>query len=217
MRARSRPRERPASRVLDRERGHRNAAAHERVGDDVTHDLVGHEAVLAALVDADVQHEAARRRLVEVEVHALVEHALDLFDGVAGGAYGWLPWSRRGRDRWPGEAREYTRAPAAERAGARRMEQIRIVDPGGIETADGKPGLDPPPRPRTLEGARLATLDNGKPNAGYVLSRLATALAGHAGAVPGPARGKALASKPCPEELLAELEDADAALVGVGD
>jgi hypothetical protein len=96
------------------------------------------------------------------------------------------------------------------------MDTTRIADPCGLVTADDERAVAPAARPTALEGLRLAALDNGKPNAGHALSRMVASLAGHARVVAGPARGKAMASPPCPDALLDELGDLDAALVGVG-
>jgi hypothetical protein len=92
---------------------------------------------------------------------------------------------------------------------------VRITDPSGTEP--DVTGLAAAPRPDDLTGRRVAVLDNGKPNAGHVVRTLAEHLTRRFGAQAPVAAGKALASRPAPDEVLAGFRGFDAAVVGVGD
>jgi hypothetical protein len=92
---------------------------------------------------------------------------------------------------------------------------VRIVDPTGTEPAmDTLMGA---PRPESLAGRKVIVLDNGKPNADYVVRRLAEHLSRRHGSDFPVAAGKALASRPAPDDVLAGFRGFDAAIVGVGD
>lgn len=95
------------------------------------------------------------------------------------------------------------------------MSCVRIVDPSGTEPSTTR--FIAPERPRTLAGGRLAVLDNGKPNAGYVVATLAGHLQRRFAAGEVSHTGKAVAARPCPDEVLAGYRGFDAAIVGVGD
>lgn len=95
------------------------------------------------------------------------------------------------------------------------MNTVAIVDPGGSEPASM--GVAVASRPAALAGSRLGVLDNGKPNAGYVVDRLGRSLQRRFGTAQPVAAGKAVASQPCPDEVLVGFRGFDAAIVGVGD
>lgn len=92
---------------------------------------------------------------------------------------------------------------------------MRIPDPQGVALDAATASASP--RPVRLDGRRLAVLDNGKPNAPYVVRRLAEQLARRFQMEPPEMVGKALSSRPAPEEVLTGFRGFDAALVGVGD
>jgi hypothetical protein len=92
---------------------------------------------------------------------------------------------------------------------------IRIHSPEG---AIGRPGVAPAQAPAVLAGRRLAVLDNGKPGAELLLSRVAERLAERTGAVFTGVRRKGSAATPCEEDLLRELSrDAELVLTGTAD
>src|ERR1700722_2781012 len=75
-----------------------------------------------------------------------------------------------------------------------------------------------------LRGCRIAVLDNGKPNAALVMSRLAETLAGNTGAKlilvvkKGPSGRSANAAMPCAPDIMARLRtEADAVITGAAD
>jgi hypothetical protein len=72
--------------------------------------------------------------------------------------------------------------------------------------------------PASLAGRRLVVLDNGKPNAALVMSRIAERLATRAGLEWLGVRRKGSAATPCEPELRAGIErDADLVLTGSAD
>lgn len=92
---------------------------------------------------------------------------------------------------------------------------VAIVDPTGAEPmTDALTGAK---RPDSLAGRRVAVLDNGKPNADYVVRVLAEHLSRRHRSEMPVAASKALASRPAPEEVLTGFRGFDAAIVGVGD
>lgn len=95
------------------------------------------------------------------------------------------------------------------------MTSVRIVDPSGGDPA--VTGFALPSRPDSLAGARIAVLDNGKPNAGHVVTQIAAHLGRRHNAQEIRHAGKAMASRPCPDEVLVGFRGFDVAVVGVGD
>jgi hypothetical protein len=91
---------------------------------------------------------------------------------------------------------------------------VRVVDPSGLEPPSGAPVSA---RLISLAGARIAVLSNGKPNAGHVVGTVARSLTERFGAIVSLTVEKPNSSLPVSDEVLARLQDADAALVGVGD
>lgn len=92
---------------------------------------------------------------------------------------------------------------------------MRIVNPSG-SAASGQ-NVIAALRAAKLAGGSVAILDNGKPNAGYVVRRLGEHLSRHYATQVPVAVGKALASRPAPDEVLDGFRGFDAAVVGVGD
>jgi hypothetical protein len=92
---------------------------------------------------------------------------------------------------------------------------LRIVDPAGTEPPTER--LATSPRPESLSGARIAVLNNGKPNAAYVVGELGRHLAGRFDARPPVAAEKPNSSRAFAAEVLDEFRNFDAAIVGVGD
>lgn len=92
---------------------------------------------------------------------------------------------------------------------------IEVIDPSGTEPSTARVRVTA--RPSALAGRRIAVLDNGKPNADYVVRRLGRHLHQRFGAQEPVAAGKAIVSRPCPDEVLAGFRGFDAAVVGVGD
>ena len=73
------------------------------------------------------------------------------------------------------------------------------------------------PGRRSLAGARIGVLDNGKPNAGLLMLTVANQLARRAG-VPAPLHLVKNAAKPCPEDVLDHLRsEVDVVLTGSAD
>ena len=92
---------------------------------------------------------------------------------------------------------------------------IRILSPEG-NVGTRVVGLAP--SPDGLAGRRLAVLDNGKPGAAGLLSRIAERLAERAGAEFIGVRRKRTAATPCEDALIDELaEGADLVLTGTAD
>ncbi|TFV64749.1 hypothetical protein E4P41_00470 [Geodermatophilus sp. DF01-2] len=92
---------------------------------------------------------------------------------------------------------------------------VRIVDPSGSEPPTQR--LDTTPRPASLAGARIAVLNNGKPNAEHVVRRLAGHLAERFGTQEPEGAEKPNSSRPFEAEVLDRFRNFDAAVVGVGD
>ena len=95
---------------------------------------------------------------------------------------------------------------------------VRIHTPDG---AIGRPSTPLAPARPTLAGLRIGVLDNGKPNAGLLLTRAAEQLAARTGATvavvtdKGPAHN---AATPCSDEVLDRLtEEVDLVLTGSAD
>ena len=80
------------------------------------------------------------------------------------------------------------------------------------------------PSPKSLAGLRIAVLDNGKPNAGVVMTRVAESLAARVGAKvtlvtkKGPRGESANAAEPCaPDVFERVLKEADLVITGAAD
>jgi len=92
---------------------------------------------------------------------------------------------------------------------------IRIQSPEGVP---GRPGASLARSPELLAGRRLAMLDNGKPGAALLLSRVTERLAVRTGVVAVTVRRKGSAATPCEDALLDELVRAgDLVLTGTAD
>lgn len=79
---------------------------------------------------------------------------------------------------------------------------MRIVDPVGVSAAVAKALAQ---RPRSLEGATIALLDNSKPNAGALLERLGALLAARSSARAVKAWSKPGASMPAAAAVIEEI------------
>ena len=96
-----------------------------------------------------------------------------------------------------------------------------------IYRPDGDIGQAPAalaPSPASLSGLRVAVLDNGKPNAAFVMTRLAESLAARAGATltvvlkKGPRGESANAAIPCDPEIFERVvAEADVVITGTAD
>jgi hypothetical protein len=91
---------------------------------------------------------------------------------------------------------------------------VRILSPEG-DVATARHALAP--GPTVLAGARLAVLDNGKPNARLLLTTVAERLAARTGAEVALVVAKATAATPAEPEILQELRAADLVLTGSAD
>ena len=92
---------------------------------------------------------------------------------------------------------------------------MRILSPEG---SVGNRGVALAASPEVLAGHRVAVLDNGKPGAALVLSRIATRLAERTGVEFVGIKRKRTAATPCETELLAEIaREADLVLTGTAD
>lgn len=96
-----------------------------------------------------------------------------------------------------------------------------------IYRPDSIPGPEPArlaPSPKSLAGLRIAVLDNGKPNAGVVMARVAETLATRVGAKvalvtkKGPRGESANAAEPCAPDIFERvLKEADLVITGAAD
>ena len=96
-----------------------------------------------------------------------------------------------------------------------------------IYRPDGDIGQEPAAlasSPVSLAGLRIAVLDNGKPNAAFVMTRLAESLAARAGATvsvvlkKGPRGESANAAIPCDPEIFSRVvAEADLVITGTAD
>lgn len=92
---------------------------------------------------------------------------------------------------------------------------MRILSPEGNVGVRGVALADAPDR---LWGRRLAVLDNGKPGAAFVMTRVAERLAERAGVDFVGVRRKRTAATPCDDELIFEIASgADLVLTGTAD
>lgn len=92
---------------------------------------------------------------------------------------------------------------------------LRILSPEG----NVGPGItDLAPSPDVLAGRRLAVLDNGKPGAATLMTRVAEQLVARAGIEFVGGRRKGTAATPCEGALLEALScEADLVLTGTAD
>ncbi len=92
---------------------------------------------------------------------------------------------------------------------------MRILSPEGNV---GVRGISLAAAPEVLSGRRLAVLDNGKPGAALMLTRLAERLAERAGIEFVGVHRKRTAATPCEDALIEEIaEGADLVLTGTAD
>jgi hypothetical protein len=94
------------------------------------------------------------------------------------------------------------------------MSPIRIVSPEG---ATGPPPVRLAPARRELTGARIAVLDNGKPNARLLMTTIAERVAVDSGAELTLVTAKATAATPAEPEILQQLLAADLVVTGSAD
>jgi len=92
---------------------------------------------------------------------------------------------------------------------------VRIIDPSGSEPPTERRATAA--RPTSLAGARIAVLNNGKPNAEHVVGRLGAHLAERFDAQQPVAVEKPNSSRPFEAQVLDRFRNFDAAIVGVGD
>jgi len=104
---------------------------------------------------------------------------------------------------------------------ATRTEPIMIYRPDGPL---GRPSITLSPSPPSLTGLRIAVLDNGKPNAMLVLTRLAETLSSRAGTKvslvtkKGPQGMSANAAIPCDPDIFDRVvAEADLVITGMAD
>ncbi len=92
---------------------------------------------------------------------------------------------------------------------------MRILSPEG---SVGVRGVSLAASPELLSGRRLAVLDNGKPGAAFVMTRVAERLAQRTGVELVGVHRKRTAATPCEEALIEEIaEGADLVLTGTAD
>ncbi len=92
---------------------------------------------------------------------------------------------------------------------------IRVLSPEG-NVGVGVVGLAP--SPDVLAGRRIAVLDNGKPGAAWLMTRVAEQLVARAGVDFVAVHRKRTAATPCEDDLIDEIaEEADLVLTGTAD
>ncbi len=92
---------------------------------------------------------------------------------------------------------------------------IQILSPEG-NVGVGVIGLAP--SPDVLAGRRIAVLDNGKPGAAWLMTRVAEQLVERAGVDFVGVHRKRTAATPCEDELMQEIAaEADLVLTGTAD
>jgi len=92
---------------------------------------------------------------------------------------------------------------------------IRILSPEGNL---GAVTASLAPSPEVLSGRRIAVLDNGKPGAAWLMTRLAEQLAARAGVGYVGVQRKRTAATPCEEDLIDKIaKEADLVLTGTAD
>jgi hypothetical protein len=92
--------------------------------------------------------------------------------------------------------------------------RLEILSPEGTVTT--APVAAAPPL-QTLAGRSIAVLDNGKPNARLLLTRIAERLAARTSANVSIVTAKATAAEPAEPEILRQLEAAHVVLTGSAD
>lgn len=91
---------------------------------------------------------------------------------------------------------------------------LEIVSPEGtVATAP----ITAAPPVSTLAGRSIAVLDNGKPNARLLLTRIAERLAARTSAEVSVVAAKATAAEPAEPEILRQLEAAQVVVTGSAD
>ena len=92
---------------------------------------------------------------------------------------------------------------------------MQILSPEGRV---GERGVQLAASPALLTGRRLVVLDNGKPGAALVMTRVAERIAERTGAEFVGVRRKRTAATPCEDELIEAIAgEADLALTGTAD
>jgi hypothetical protein len=91
---------------------------------------------------------------------------------------------------------------------------VRILSPEGEVVGAHRTLSAPLP---VLAGAKVAVLDNGKPNARLLLQTIAQRLAARTGAQVALVTAKATAATPAEPEIIQELRAADLVLTGSAD
>jgi hypothetical protein len=91
---------------------------------------------------------------------------------------------------------------------------VRILSPEGEVVGAHRTLAAPLP---VLAGAKVAVLDNGKPNARLLLQTIAQRLAARTGAQVALVTAKATAATPAEPEIIQELRAADLVLTGSAD
>lgn len=94
------------------------------------------------------------------------------------------------------------------------MSRVRICSPEGSVAVAPATAAAPV---ASLSGARIAVLDNGKPNAGLLLSRIADRLAERTDASVHLVAAKATAAEPADPEILRQLAAAHVVVTGSAD
>ena len=94
------------------------------------------------------------------------------------------------------------------------MSPIRIVSPTG---ATAPPPVRLAAGVRDLSGARIAVLDNGKPNALLLMTSIAETIGVERGAEVALVTAKATAATPAEPEILQQLLAADLVVTGSAD
>jgi len=92
--------------------------------------------------------------------------------------------------------------------------RLGLVDPTDPSRADSKA---PAPRLQALAGARIALLENRKPNAKHLLDELAHLLVDRGGAAFADVRSKFIYSRPAATDIVDELAEYDAVVTAIGD
>ncbi len=92
--------------------------------------------------------------------------------------------------------------------------QLGLVDPTDPGRLDSK---RPAPRLSALAGARIALLENRKPNAQQLLEQLASLLIDRGKVTSADVRSKFIYSRPAATEIVDELAQYDAVVTAIGD
>jgi hypothetical protein len=103
------------------------------------------------------------------------------------------------------------RSPAELRALRERLNLVDPTDRGHLDSTKGAPRLP------TLAGARIALLENRKPNARELLDTLAGLLIERGQAGAADVRSKFIYSRPAAADIVDELVQYDAVVTAIGD